>query len=393
MPHKRLSRLVLWKELTPTEAYDCKTHVVVQAKKTTDFEVCPKCAKACYGVYDRRRVKMKDVPLRGKLVLLQVEKRRFWCSACQKPFTEPIPGIGKGNRTTHRYRRHLLWACENFSDLKSVRRHMRCSSGFLYKTLYEQLDLQARKRRYPWPKNVGLDEHRFKRHPEKGFPIFASILVDHVNKRVFDLVEGRSADELNAALWQIPGRDNVQRVTIDLSSSYRSFVRGFFPRARIIADKFHVLRLLTGDLNRRRKALAGDRRTNPIGRLLLRNGRDLEFFERGAVFKWLEPHPELREIYHAKEGLHGLYRIKGYDRASRAYTAFTDRLGQSQVPEIKRLRRTLISWRQEILEYFRTPLTNGRTEGFNGKAKLIRRRAYGYRSFRNYRLRVLNGCA
>lgn len=393
MPISRLPRLVLWKELTPTEVIDCKSHLIVKAKKTNDFEVCPKCAKACYGVYDRRVAKSKDAPLRGKLVVLLVEKRRFWCQACRKPFTEPIPGISKGSRTTHRFKRHVLWACENFADLKSVRRHVRCSSGYLYKTLYEQLDLQARKRRYPWPKNIGLDEHRFKRHPDKGFPIFASILVDHVNKRVFDLVEGRSADELNAALWQIPGRDNVQRVTIDLSPSYRSFVQSFFPRARIVADKFHVLRLLTPDMNRKRKALAGDRRSNPIGRLLLRNGKDLEFFERAAVHKWLEQHPELREIYPAKEALHGLYRVKGYDRAARAFTRFTDRLGNSKVREIKRLRRTLISWRSEILEYFRCPLSNGRTEGYNGKAKLIRRRAYGYRSFKNYRLRVLKECA
>ncbi len=66
--------------------------------------------------------------------------------------------------------------------------------------------------------------------------------------------------------------------------------------------------------------------------------------------------------------------------------------GQDQ-PELQTLRRTLMRWRQEILEYFRTGLTNGRTEGFNNKAKLVKKRAYGYRSFRNYRLRLLNACA
>src|SRR4051812_11294053 len=116
-----------------------------------------------------------------------------------------------------------------------------------------------------------------------------------------------------------------------MAEKHWSFVRGFFPGAKIIADKFHVLRLLTGDLNRRRKALAGDRRSNPIGRLLLRNGKDLEFFERAAIYKWLDDKPELREIYHAKEALHGLYRVRGYERAARAYTRFTDRLGLSQV--------------------------------------------------------------
>ncbi|HVU01608.1 MAG TPA: transposase, partial [Polyangiaceae bacterium] len=50
-------------------------------------------------------------------------------------------------------------------------------------------------------------------------------------------------------------------------------------------------------------------------------------------------------------------------------------------------------WRHEVLAYFDTGATNGRTEGFNLKAKLVKRRAFGYRSFRNYRLRLLNSCA
>ena len=50
-------------------------------------------------------------------------------------------------------------------------------------------------------------------------------------------------------------------------------------------------------------------------------------------------------------------------------------------------------WRGEVLVYWRTRATNGMTEGFNCKAKLVKRRAYGYRSFTNYRLRLLNACA
>ena len=50
-------------------------------------------------------------------------------------------------------------------------------------------------------------------------------------------------------------------------------------------------------------------------------------------------------------------------------------------------------WRRDILAYWQTRATNGMTEGFNGKAKLVKRRAYGYRSFTNYRLRLFNACA
>ncbi len=169
---------------------------------------------------------------------------------------------------------------------------------------------------------------------------------------------------------------------MDLSTTYRSFVTGFFPNAQITADKFHVVRLLHPAINKRRKEITGDRRTLLIRRMLLRNSKKLNFFEKSAMYKWLAEHPELKEVYHFKEAIHGLYRVKGYNRAARAFVKLTDRMGDSKLPEIKTLRSTLLKWRTEILNYFRTGLTNGRVEGFNGKAKLIKRKGYGYRSFK-----------
>ncbi len=182
-------------------------------------------------------------------------------------------------------------------------------------------------------------------------------------------------------------------VAIDMSDPYKSFARRFFPNAVIVADKFHVLRLLTPAINRYRKAITGDQRTNPIRRLLLRNGNTLDARSRWAVRTWLAEHPDLRELYEAKEALSAFYRVRSYPQAARILTGFTDRLASSVVPELKTFRATLMRWRNEVLAYFQTRATNGMTEGFNGKAKLVKRRAYGYRSFTNYRLRLLNACA
>ena len=74
-------------------------------------------------------------------------------------------------------------------------------------------------------------------------------------------------------------------------------------------------------------------------------------------------------------------------------TRLTDTLARSSVPELKTLRTTLTRWRREVLAHFLCRLTNARIEGFNSKAKLVIRRAYGYKSFRNYRLRLLSCCA
>ena len=365
--------------------------IELETEKTSGVEVCTRCATASRSVYDRRWVTLKDEPIRRMLVRLRVRKRRFWCKPCGRAFTEPLLGVSKGARTTARYRKRVLSACERYADLTSVQRDLRCSAGYLYKALYTELELKQRTRQYPWPEVIGIDEHFFRR--DRAYRAFATVIVDMKGKRVFEVAEGTRGSELEAQLEHIDGRDNVRWVVLDLADSYKSFCKRFFPKAEMVADKFHVLRLLNPAINRVRKAITGDRRSLPIRRWLLTSGKRLNREKRWRLLTWLNQHPDLNALYHAKESLHGFYRIRGHKRAKRAMTKICDALALSDIPQLLSLRRTLIRWRREILNYFRRRLTNGRTEGFNGKAKLVKRRTYGFRSFRNYRLRLLNACA
>jgi transposase len=363
------------------------------AEKASEMEVCPKCATPSRSSYDHRWVRLKDDPVRGGEAILWVKKRRLWCRACQRPFTEPLQGVRKGYRTTERYRNRLLWACDHFSDLKQVRAVYRCSSALLHRVVYEQLELKRRTRLYPWSTKVGIDEHMFKHDSRLNQRRFVTMVVDHKNRRLMEVVEGKEGAVLKAALAYIPGRENVRWVALDLSDSYRSFARDFFPNARLVADKFHVLRLITPAIHRYIKQLELGRDALPLYKLLRRNPCKLDAAMRWRVRCWLADKPELRELWAIKEAINRLYRIRGYGRAKLALTSLTDAMAYSALPEVRTLRNTLVRWRREVLAYFPSRLTNARTEGFNGKAKLVIRRAYGYKSFRNYRLRLLNSCA
>ncbi len=365
----------------------------LQAEKVSAMEVCPRCATPSTSVYDHRWVRLKDDPLRTRQTLLWVRKRRFSCRVCKKPFTEPLQGVRKGYRTTERYRRRLLWAFEHFSDLKSVRETYRCSSGLVHRVLYEQLELKRRTRLYPWPSKVGIDEHLFKHDFRLEQRRFVTMIVDHKNKRLMELVEGKSGAELTVALQHIPGRENVRWVSLDMSDAYRSFAKGFFPNAQLVADKFHVLRLLTPAIHRALHALKLPKEALPMYRVLRKNPSKLTPSWRWKLRCWLADKPVLRELCAAREAIFRLYRVRGHGRASKALTRLTDAMAYSSVPEVQTLRTTLMRWRREVLAYFLCRLTNARTEGFNGKAKLVIRRAYGYKSFRNYRLRLLSCCA
>jgi transposase len=381
-----LPELKLLRVVCPSRSW---VHYIVE--KTSSREVCPKCATLSETGYDKRQVTVKDAPVRGQMVFLKILKRRYWCKPCRRPFTEPIAGIVKGQRTTQRFKKSVLWACETFVDLERVQRAYHCSAGYVFKTLYDQLELKIKARQYPWPSTIGIDEHSFRKM--YGRTTFASIIVDYPNKRVFELARGKTTAELTTQLSHVQGRENVKNVILDLCDPFKNFARQHFPNAKIVADKFHVLRLITPSLIKKRFEITGTRADSNARRLLTMSSHKLDHWERKSLWDYLENHPELQELYRYKEILHRFYRTKGFNRAAAALTMITDRMANSQLKEIKTLRRTLLKWRTEILAYFETRLTNGRTEGYNNIAKLVQRRAFGYKNFRNYRLRLLSACA
>ena len=97
-------------------------------------------------------------------------------------------------------------------------------------------------------------------------------------------------------------------------------------------------------------------------------------------------------MYEYKEAMRRIYRYKGPQKAAVLFHRLLERMKNSKQERIVSLRKTLYTWRREILAYHLTRLSNGRTEGFNRKAKLIQRGGYGVRSFENYRYKLLNAC-
>jgi transposase len=361
-------------------------------RKTSEMEVCPRCATPSHSVYDRRWVTIKDEPMRRTAVRLRIHKRRFMCRSCQRPFTEPVSGIIKGKRTTERYARAVQQACDDYVDLKTVRERFKCSGGYLYQALYRHLERKLRERRTDWPERVGIDEHFFKRG--KGFERrrFVTMVVDQTNGRLIEVADGKRGDEVAAAVSRFAHPENVRWVSIDLSGSYKKFAKEYFPNAQIVADKFHVLALPMGALMKYRKEAEGGKNTSYLRKILLSPGYQVLDYWRPRLKEWLKKYPQLEAVYWAKERLSRFYRIRSPAQAARYLTKLTDDLCLSSVPELRTLRQTLKTWRSAILNYWTSRQTNARVEGFNNKAKLVKRRAYGYISFDNYRLRLLNAC-
>ena len=182
-------------------------------------------------------------------------------------------------------------------------------------------------------------------------------------------------------------------MAMDLSSTFKSFVKEFFPNAQIVADKFHVLRLLNPALIKLRKALSVNLSDTKYKKLMLKNRKDLEYFQRSDLDCFLRQYPVLDKVYRFKERLYELYRCRGVAKALKNIHRLINDAKATGIDTLTKLAKTLHRWRLEIVFHFDNGLTNAITEAFNKTAKLVQRRACGFRSFKNYRLRVLSACS
>jgi transposase len=394
-PHEYLSRslllpelhLVYVKNITPSK-------VRWFAHKSKLGAVCSRCASFSSVVYDSRTVKIRDRPLNGKKIDLEIKKRRYFCKPCKRPFTEPIPGILPRRKTTQRLRKQVQWDCLQFTDLKKVQKVHAVSAGFVYKVFYEQLELETRKTKNDgFGTFVGIDEHSFGRKNGLRKREFVTMIVDHNHKKVREVVLGKTHETLYRDLDKIPGREKVKVVTLDMSDSYKSFAKNFFPNAELVADRFHVERLIQPLMLSKRIEITGDQRTNPVRLLMNRKRKNLEPWERTKLDRWLKMHPKMNELYSIKEQIGRFYEIRGFNRAEIAFNKILARLSAFTQPELKTFYKTLMRWKTEILNFFKFRITNARVEGFNNVAKVIKRMGYGFRSFNNYRLRLLTACS
>ncbi len=396
-PEISLSHFLLFPELELEGHYmPNRGWLVIVARSKQGMQACGRCGTVADAIYDKRIVSLKDAPIRDRRVKLVVHKRRFYCKPCKRPFTELLPSVFRGCRITERLRRNILFLCKNFTNLHRVAQVAGVSAATVFRSFYDHLALEKKRHlNYPLPSKLGIDEHGFGRIPLGNFQhgqLYATALVDLNAPRPYRLFPTKSPRVLFEAMKDLAGKENVRDVVMDFSQGYRNLSRALFPNARITADKFHALNLLTPAINRRRRYLAGDRRTNPIGHLLLKNPTKLNYFTRSTIQRWLSPHEELRCLYEFRKRIYGLYNCRGFHRAKAALESILEDLQNTQIKELKALKKTLTSWKTEILNYFITGLTNGPTEGFNNKAKLVKRMAYGYNNFNNYELRVLNAC-
>ena len=361
----------------------------------TGSVVCPHCQGShllSKGRY-QRLVRHDDFGLRPCYLVLEAHK--WFCRDCRRQFRQRFPGILPWQRSSESFQQAIFrWHLDGVNRSRLGRRE-----GIAPATVERYFERGLARQFHHWhppvcPPVLGIDEHFFTR--KKGY---ATTFCDLRRHKVYDVVLGRSEKALEAYLERLQGRDQVRVVCIDLSSTYRSLVRKYFPRALIVADRFHVIRLVLHHFE------ACWRNLDPIGSqsrglvsLMRRHASRLSPEQQLRLGTYLDQHPELKPIYSFRQDLCQLLLHKRCNQrqclslASR-FLQTIEELKNAILPPLTTLGRTLEEWSAEIARMWRFSRNNGITEGFHTKMEMISRQAFGFRNFQNYRMRVKVLCA
>lgn len=373
-------------------------HVEIWVRKATLMTLCPQCCHPTDAFHDERVDDVWHLPLGTKGVRLWVTKRRFWClhPTCEQtqPFTETFESLDLGQHRTHALERHIYRLAQRMTYTDVVKElaayHIPISDNTVRRICERLAQAEVAVQPSPATPVIGIDEFSIrKRHS------YATIITDPKHRRVIETFEKRDKETVGRHLAQLPHKEAIEAVVIDMNGSFRSAVQEALPGRALVADKFHVVARVIRALDEVRKRV---QRAKPKGekgtvfrlRYRLRRGREkLKPEERQALDAFLEQEPELHTAYHLKESFRDWYTLEDRAEAERELEAWCDEALASGLPEMVEVVETLRNWWEEILNYFTWRYTNGFTEGKNNRIKVLKRRAYGYRDFEHFRLRIL----
>ena len=351
---------------------------------------CPRCGKVTHKEHDRRQQNKQDRRLRDKVVFLTLMKRRFRCLWCGKVFTESDEVFGSRRRSSHRFREYLGGEALHQTVRRTAQKEQ-VGEGLVRRCVAEEIGRRLGAREVTeTPEFIGLDEFSVRRRH-----LYHTAICNLVEREVMEVVEGQGRQKVEEYLDKLHEPERVKGVAMDMHEPFRQAVRICLPQAKIVVDKFHLIRHINKAMDKVRSRLQGGNRRGKRRDLfrsrytLLKGTERLADWEKERLNRLFYCYLELKKAWVLKESFRMWYRETDRMRAEERLGLLEERIKGDSLPEFKELLYTLTNWREEILNYFDYRITNGFVEGKNNRIKTIKRMAYGYRNMDNFRLRIL----
>jgi len=365
---------------------DSCVNILLETKPREHY--CPACGMITRRIHDYRMQTIKDLPFQLKHCYLVLKKRRYVCP-CGKRFYENYDFLPRYFQRTSRLTVFIADALHDTGSISSIAQKCNVSSATVNRIL-DTISFQ----RPSLSQSISIDEFKGNAGGEK----YQCILVDPEKRSVLDILPSRSQTFLASYFRDIPKseRYRIKFFVCDMWRPYTDLAKTFFPNATIVIDKYHFIRQVTWAIESVRKRLqktmpASLRKYYKRSRTLILTRYDkLKDENKKACDLMLLYNDDLRLAHYLKEWFYRICQNPKYSEQRKEFFEWISTAEQSQLPEFQKCAATYRHWSKEILNAFKyRHITNGPTEGFNNKIKVLKRTSYGIRNFEHFRTRIL----
>ena len=357
----------------------------ITAETTLRLSKCPHCHSVDTVGFGRREQLIRDLPIHGKRVGIYVDTKRYQCKSCRKTFYESIPETDSKRQMTIRLKDWIGHKSIK-NTFSSIAEDIGVSEGTVKAVFNDYINELEKKVRFETPQWMGIDEIYLIKP--------RGVITNIQNNTVVDVLVNRNKETMMNYLGSLSNKEIIKLVSIDMWRPYKDAVEAVLPKATIVIDKFHVVRMANDALDTVRKSLRAE--LEPKQRRYLKNDRfillkrryELSDQEEFIMSGWLENYPQLALAYIAKEAFYEIYDAENMIDANRRYQAWREMIKPEIHSAYSDLIRAFENWHPYILNYFKHPVTNAYTESLNNLIRVMNRLGRGY-SFEALRAKIL----
>lgn len=377
---------------------DAGTHKEIIAK--LDYPA-PKCLD-CQGQmakYDfQKESKIPYLECAGYKTLIRLRKRRFRCKVCGKMAVAETSLVKKNHQISTIVNQKITQKLIEKVPMTAIAESLSISTSTVIRKLKEfefKSDLNH------LPEHMSWDEYSFK----KGKMSF--IAQDYDTRKIVAILDGRTQATIRNHFLRYSRqvRSRVRVITMDMFSPYYDIARKLFPNAKIVLDRFHIVQHLSRAMNRVRIQIMNqfDRRSHEYKALkrywkLIQQDSlklsDKRFYRptfrshltnKKVLEKLLSYSQELRQHYN----LYQLLLFHFQEKQTDHFFSLIDETISSVNPIFQTVLKTFLKDKDKIMNALELPYSNAKLEATNNLIKVIKRNAFGFRNFDNFKTRIL----
>jgi transposase len=353
---------------------------------------CEACGSREVRPKGRAKRQFHSLPIGGRSTVVVFPIPRVACRNCGVVRQVKVNFADVRRSYTKAFERYALELCRHMT-IRDVAHHLDVSWDVIKDI--QQRDLS---RRYSKPKlkhvhHIAIDEIAV----AKGHR-YLTIVLDLDSGAVVFVGDGKGGAALKPFWRRLrASRAKVDAVAMDMSAAYREAVSTFLPKATIVFDRFHVVKLFNQKLSDLRRSMyrqateANKEVLKGTRWLLLKNPEnlDVEHNEKHRLKEALKLNRSLATAYYLKEDLRQFWEQPGMRFATLFLDGWIRRARASGIKMLHQMAKTLEAHRTGLLAYYDVEITSGPLEGTNNKIKTMKRQAYGFRDHEFFKLKIL----